>query len=139
MEIWKPIPKFEGCYEASNQGRIKSLERTVNRRGNTTRIVPGIILAPIVNDKGYVVVNLNKDGRKSRKRVSIIIASLFVDNPDNLPEVNHDDGNKLNNAANNLSWTDRSGNMQHAYRTGLKASPTGYTHAQRAASSQSIY
>lgn len=120
QEIWKSVSNYEGCYEVSNLGRVKSLHRVVAQKSGKTRTVPELILAIIIQDRGYPVVTLSRDGLKIRKRVSRLVAIEHVPNPLNLPEVNHDDGNKLNCRSDNLSWTDRSGNIKHAYRTGLR-------------------
>lgn len=131
IETWKPVFGYENMYQISNQGRIKSLYRTVIRRNGTTRTVPEIVLRISIQSQGYPVVTLSKLGKNKKVRVSRIVAIAFVPNPKKLPEVNHEDGNKLNCVDSNLSWTDRSGNLKHAYRTGLRKKPTGYTHAMR--------
>lgn len=130
-ETWRDVSGYTGCYQVSSKGRIKSLKRTVSRRNGTTRIVPEIILSISIQSQGYPVVTLCKSGRNKKVRVSRIVGLEFVANPLNLPEINHDDGNKLNNNDWNLSWIDRSGNLKHAYRTGLRKKPVGYTRAMR--------
>lgn len=103
-EIWRDIPGYEGLYQASNLGRVRSLDRTeefLNNNGKiSTRHRKGIILKPVVAKNGYCVVSLCGKTYKVHR----IIASIFVDNSDNLPQVNHKDENKLNNRANNLEW-----------------------------------
>ena len=68
---------------------------------------------------GYFVVDLYQDGRRSTKRVNRLVAEAFIPNPDDKPEVNHKDGNKLNNNVSNLEWTTKKENCEHAWRTGL--------------------
>ena len=68
---------------------------------------------------GYFIVDLYEDGRRSTKRVNRLVAEAFIPNPDDKPEVNHKDGNKLNNNVGNLEWTTSKENCEHAWRTGL--------------------
>lgn len=130
-ENWKYVTGFHGLYQVSDIGRIKSMEREVLRKNGTKRRVPEIILAIAVQSQGYPVVTLAKNGVNKKFRVSRLVAIEWVPNPENLPEVNHDDGNKLNCCAANLLWVTRSDNMKHAYRTGLRGKPVGYTHQMR--------
>lgn len=107
-EEWKPIKGYEGIYEVSNMGRVKSLHRSQGR-----------ILKQDTKDNGYIQVSLNKDGVQSKKHVHRLVATAFIPNPHNKSEVNHIDGNKENNNADNLEWCTREYNMRHAYRNGL--------------------
>lgn len=91
MEIWKDIPGYEGIYQISDCGRVKSISK-------------GIILKPRVNRKGYLLVGLSKRNKREMVQVHRIIAHVFIPNPDNLPQVNHKDENKTNNHASNLEW-----------------------------------
>lgn len=106
-EIFKDIPNYEGYYQISNMGQIKSIVR----KGNLIER----IRIQIVNSSGYPQVSLSKNGKKKIFSVHRLVALLFVNNPDNLLEVNHIDGNKLNNIYTNLEWTTRSKNMKHAF------------------------
>ena len=109
MEIWKDIKEYEGLYQVSNLGRVKSLPRLVtqwNRFQNITYSIPEKILSlQIVNN--YYSVKLSKKGKIKSYRVHRLVAEAFIDNPDNLPEVNHKDENKLNNNIDNLEWCTR--------------------------------
>lgn len=122
IEIWKDIEGFEGLYQVSNMGKIKSCERFVkhSRNPNFFRSIKEKLLKQTIGRKGYLVVNLSKDGEHDCKRVSRLVAIAFVPNPDNKPEVNHKDGDKLNNNDWNLEWNTTSENIQHAYDNGLK-------------------
>ena len=113
-EIWKDIPEFEGIYEVSNMGRIRSLSRIV-RSGRGNRINPTVILKPAIGQWGYEQVCLRKDGKKYTKRVNRLVAQAFIPNPNNLPQVNHIDGDKTNNCVDNLEWCDASHNMKHCF------------------------
>ena len=113
-EIWKPINNYEGCYEASNKGRIRSVERLVKCK-NGMRTSPSTILKPSLGQWGYEQVTLRKEGRKETVRINRIIAQTFIPNPNKLPQVNHIDGNKINNCVENLEWCDASHNMKHCF------------------------
>lgn len=114
QEIWKPIHNYEGCYEASNKGRIRSVERLVKCK-NGTRTSPSTILKPSLGEWGYEQVTLRKNGEKETVRINRIIAQTFIPNPNKLPQVNHIDGNKINNCVENLEWCDASHNMKHCF------------------------
>lgn len=107
-EEWKPIKGYEGIYEVSNMGRVKSLHRSQGR-----------ILKQYTQDNGYVKVNLSKNGTHNTKRVHRLVATAFIPNPHNKPEVNHIDGNKENNNVDNLEWCTREYNVRHAFHNGL--------------------
>ena len=109
-EIWKDIPGWEGRYKVSNFGRILS---TPEKRKPK-------IIKPSPNEHGYLMFHLYRDGVNKTVKVHRTVAAVFVENPDNMAEVNHIDGNKKNNRADNLEWTDRKGNMRHANATGLR-------------------
>jgi len=119
-EVWKDIPGYEGYYQASKSGLIKSVraENIFTTRGRKlTRKVK--ILKTSINDRGYKYLSLHTDKIKKTCTVHILIALTWVENPENKPEVNHKDGNKLNNNDWNLEWSTRSENVQHAYDLGL--------------------
>lgn len=99
-EIWKDIPNFEGLYQISNLGRIKSFVKSTKHHGEVSHL-----LTPSIADNGYEQVTLYKSP-KCRKKFSVhkLVAETFLDNPDNLPCVNHKDENKLNNNVDNLEW-----------------------------------
>lgn len=109
-EVWKEIPHYEGFYEASNMGRIKSKERHV---GNY--YVRESIVMQYVKQR-YFYVNLSKAGQHKTLRVHRLIALAFLPNPDNLPEVNHKDENTLNNRIENLEWCNKSYNLDYGTR-----------------------
>lgn len=92
-EYWKPVVGYEGLYEVSNWGRVKSLKFGKER-----------ILKPCTNRYGYLFVKLCKDGKVKPFTVHRLVAEAFLPNPDNLPQVNHKDENKQNNIVSNLEW-----------------------------------
>lgn len=110
MEIWKDIPGFEGLYQLSSFGRVKSFPRETTRGG---------IMAVGIGTTGYYYVKLTKNGKRKHLRIHRSLAELFIPNPENKPCINHKDGNKLNNSFDNLEWCTSSENNFHGYRTGL--------------------
>lgn len=119
-EVWKDINGYEGCYQVSNLGRIKSLDRMTNNQYGEYFMKGRILKNSIIKDKGYCRVSLNNGNGKISKRVHRLVAEAFILNPENKPEVNHKDGNKLNNCVSNLEWCTNKENIEHSIRTGLK-------------------
>lgn len=105
-EIWKPVAGFEGLYEVSNLGRVRSLTKFVrDSYFYNGRLYKGRILKTTKNDyTGYVSVMMMKDGKGTRRSVHRLVATAFLPNPDNLPVINHKDQNKTNNCVDNLEW-----------------------------------
>lgn len=116
-EVWKPIDGYEGLYEVSNLGRVRSYIPPNNSKCSV-RNVP-LIMKPQMNERGYMVVALIKNKARKVFRIHRLVAFAFVDTIDGKPYVNHIDGNKTNNNASNLEWCTRSENMIHAVRVGL--------------------
>lgn len=112
--VWKPIKDFPN-YEVSDDGRVRSLGE-YRQCGPAYRFVPTRILKQTTNKFGYMKVRIANNGCKKSFFIHRLVAIGFIPNEDTLPEVNHRDGDKTNNAADNLEWTDRSGNILHAYR-----------------------
>lgn len=104
-ETWRPVVEYEGLYEVSNLGQIRSLDRLVKgKKEGFRQKVNGKLLTPIKNRQGYLRVNLcNDDGRKA-KFVHRLVCSAFLPNPYNFPYINHKDENPLNNNVENLEW-----------------------------------
>ena len=113
MEIWRDIKGYEGLYQVSNEGRVKSLERRVPNGRGYTRIVKECIMKQCLDSKGYSQVQLHNDTTKSTKKVHRLVAEAFIDNPDNLPEVNHKDECKTSNVVENLEWCDTKYNINY--------------------------
>lgn len=109
-ERWRPVIGFEHLYEVSDFGRVRSLPRKV---GPST-VRKGRILKPADNGGGYQWVSLYRNGEKHKRYIHRVVAEAFVANPDGLPEVNHIDGDKTNNRADNVEWVTHAENQQHA-------------------------
>jgi len=120
MEIWKEIKGFEGKYDVSNLGRVKSFQKET-RRGQR-------ILKPRNTPDGYPSCSLCKNGTVKRATVHRLVAEAFIPNPENKPEVNHINGIKTDNRIENLEWCTHQENIQHAFDSGLKISPKGEGH-----------
>ena len=111
MEIRKPIKGFEGLYEVDTNGNIYSLLQTSSRRKR--------ILKQYQNEQGYLKVNLyDYNGHCKKQYVHRIVASAFIPNPENKPNVNHIDVNVKNNNVSNLEWCTQSENIKHAVKLG---------------------
>ena len=112
-EIWRDIKGYEGYYQVSNIGSVKSLERTV-RNGRGYKIIPEKILEGYDNGNGYLYVKLCKEGKRNQYRINRLVAMAFIPNPNNLPEVNHKDENPKNNCVDNLEWCTRQYNVEYS-------------------------
>ena len=106
MEIWKPIPGYEGLYEASSMGRVRSIDREVYHKKYPDKLVKrkSHILKNATLTNGYKAVCLNKGGKKYRYKLHRIIAATFIPNPDNLPCVDHINNLRYDNRPENLRW-----------------------------------
>lgn len=124
MEVWKDIEGYEGFYQVSNFGRVKSLEKEFKAgRSYGLRMMKERILKHGTNSGGYQVVVFSKDEKKRSFSVHRIVAETFIPNPECKKEVNHIDGNKTNNHVDNLEWSTRSENILHAYKMNLQDAP----------------
>jgi len=123
-EEWRPVVGFEGLYEVSDFGRVRSVGRVV-ARGNNQIPIPERILkqSTLKQTERHPSVRKNvelwKNGERKRCPVSRLVCKAFVENPDNKPHVNHIDGNSENDHASNLEWVTAKENNAHAHRLGL--------------------
>jgi hypothetical protein len=106
MENWKDIPGYGELYIISDLGNIKSL-------------YSGKLIKPSVDRFGYCRFSATKNKKQKTLRIHRLVGELFIPNPENLPQLNHKDGNKTNNSKDNLEWSTDSDNKIHAYATGL--------------------
>ena len=113
-EIWKDIVGYEGLYQVSNLGNVKRL-KSYKGRGKGY-IVEEHLIQPSINSRGYQTVDLCKNGKTKTFSMHRLVAIAFLDNSDNLPEVNHKDEDKTNNCVDNLEWCDRVYNNNYGTR-----------------------
>lgn len=135
-EIWKPVVGFEGLYEVSNLGRVRSLD-CLSFSGNKTsqvvgRLIRGRVMAQRLCRQGYWKINLSakpdENGKRKKHRVSVhrLVAMAFIpDDPNFGLDVNHRDFNPKNNALSNLEWATRKMNLQHSAAAGRMSVPRG--------------
>ena len=114
-EIWKDIEDYEELYQISSFGRVR-------------RKKDDYIFKENKNSGGYRVITLTKNKKEKSFSVHQLVAQAFISNPNNLPQINHIDGNKMNNRVDNLEYCTASENMQHAYKNGLEILQEDYNH-----------
>jgi len=113
-EVWKPVKNYEGYYEVSNLGNVRSLDRIVHHSRNFTRFQKGNVLTIRTNSTGnYSTVLLSKDNKHKMVKVHRLVATAFIDNPNGYREINHKDENKQNNRVDNLEWCSRKYNENY--------------------------
>ena len=125
MEIWRDIKDYEGLYQISNLGRIKSLPRikrnfNINSKQLEEIVLPEKIRKPQLTQYGYYRIGLTKNHKQIYYSVHRLVAEAFIPNPNNLPQVNHINGIKTDNRVENLEWCDNSFNQKHAFNAGLQ-------------------
>lgn len=113
-EIWKDIPDYEGLYQVSNIGRIKSTNKTIYLKNGKTKVSRSLIMKETL-DKGYKVVTLSRNLKKMRTGCHRLVAKAFIPNPHNKPCVNHINGIKNDNRVENLEWVTYSENEWHSF------------------------
>lgn len=106
---WKPVKDFEDYY-------------LINRNGEVFSIRSKIIMKTRIGTDGYVFINLKVKGKNYTKKIHRLVALTLIENPFNLPQINHKDGNKTNNNVNNLEWVNAKQNCLHAINTNLRNS-----------------
>ena len=119
-EVYVDIPGYEGYYQVSSHGKVRSLDRVIKEKTGKTQTIKGRVLKQRINPGGYYYIGLGKNGIKATFAIHQLVAQAFIPNPDSKPTVNHIDGNKLNNSLANLEWATYSENLSHAYKTGLR-------------------
>lgn len=114
MEQWKDIKNYEGKYQISNLGRVKSLKKWSGNKYNPKWVYQDRILHPSNNGNGYLIIGLKKNNIRKNYYIHRLVAEHFIDNPNNYKEVNHLDYNKENNKADNLEWCTRKENIEYS-------------------------
>lgn len=129
-EIWRPVKGYEGLYEVSNRGRIRSVDRWVTDEDGIKRFRKGKILKPGPDKKGYLHVGLGRNGKKRFFLVHRLVAMAWLDNSEGKPQINHIDEDKSNNDVSNLEWTTAKENTN--WGTGCKRSAASRSKAVQA-------
>ena len=117
-EIWKDIPNYEGFYQISNLGNVRSVDRIVNAgiKNNNKVVKKGKILNPVKDKDGYLKVSLSKNNIRKNYFVHRLVGKVFISNNKNLKQINHKDENKENNCVSNLEWCDNKYNQNYGTR-----------------------
>lgn len=118
MEEWKDVVGYEGYYQVSNMGRVKSLKRVTNNQF----CKQDYFLKQTKTNAGYLKVILIRNSKRTNKNIHRLVAETFIDNSNKLPCVNHKNGNKQDNRVENLEWVNFKQNIEHAIRNELKKS-----------------
>ena len=118
IKTWKPVVGYEGRYEVSDTGAVRSVARSVANTATSSRMLPTKTLSPFVHRGGYMVVKLSRDRQKANHYVHRLVAEAFLGGGKARQEVLHADGDKTNNRVENLSWGSRLDNMRDRHRLG---------------------
>ena len=116
MENWKDIKGYEGFYQVSDLGRVKSLERDVYCQNGIVRHIEEKILVPNLNNKGYQYVGLSKNGKRKGMLVHRLVALAFIPNLENKSQINHKNEIKNDNVVENLEWCENKYNANYGTR-----------------------
>lgn len=138
MEIWKPIPEYEGYYEVSSMGNVRSLDSVRTMANGVEREYAGKVLTPSVGMDDYLVVDLSVNGKKKTCKVHRLVAEAFVPNPLNLPIVNHRNENKHDNRSSNLEWCSVKYNLRYGTTQQRRARTIGWKVRQYSADGKYI-
>lgn len=138
-EIWKDIKGYEGLYKISNYGNVCSVDRKTNTRLKNQEYVikKGKPITPHLS-KGYYSISLSKGNKTITQKIHRLVAQAFIPNPLNKPQINHINGIKTDNRAENLEWCNCKENIQHAFKTGLKPNNVNSVKAMNKASKKPI-
>lgn len=119
FEVWKDVVGYEGLYQVSNFGNVKSLDRIVNKPNGVSYLRKGKICTQSKSNLGYMTVGFTVNNKKVNKYVHRLVAEAFITNMNDYPQVNHIDCDKTNNRMYNLEWCTNSQNHIHASKNGL--------------------
>lgn len=125
-EVWKDIKGYEGYYQVSNLGRIRSVDRVVESQYRSSQLVKGNIKKVNVGKNGYKRVQLYKNNKRDGNLVHRLVAEAFILNPNNYPIINHKDENPSNNKVENLEWCDYRYNLTYGTKIQKTLESEGY-------------
>lgn len=112
-EVWKDVKDYEGIFQVSNLGRVKSMSRLITYKDGRSYTSKEKLMSPVLNGDGYPITHFKVGGEGRSVRVHRLVAQAFIENPNNYSEVNHIDEDKTNNHCDNLEWCTRKENMNH--------------------------
>ena len=124
-EIWKDIQGYEGFYQISNLGNVKSLERVIDKGNGILQHRKERIMNKRESVDGYYIAKLNVNKKSKSIAIHILVARHFIDNPNNYPEVNHKDCNRRNNQVDNLEWCTHQQNVEYSKQLGHYKTKSG--------------
>lgn len=127
-DVYRQVSGYEGLYEVSNTGKVRSISRKTAGRWGSTKTSPGRVLKGSISNIGYRRVVLCKNGIKKNHSVHRLVAEAFIPNPLNKTTVNHINGDKQDNRVENLEWNTPSEQIQHAKANGLLKPAKGLNH-----------
>lgn len=141
METWKDIEGYEGYYQISSLGNARSLDRVVPHKRNKLgkARLKGGPLKVRVSDRGYISYALRKNGKMKSVKAHRLVGLAFLLNPFNFAELNHIDGDKKNNAVENLEWCTRQHNIIHGFKMGLIKVPRGEKQRSAKLSEETVF
>lgn len=116
LEIWKDVVGYEGFYQVSNYGKIRSMDREITQKNGRKRFYKGEIKSFAKDKDGYLIVCLNKEGKQKNHKVHRLVGESFIVNYENKPLINHIDEDKSNNHVENLEWATHYENNTHGTR-----------------------
>ncbi len=130
MEIWKKVKGYEDCYEVSNLGNVRSITRIVERTspngGKAFYTYYSRMLKSCITKKGYLRLGLTLNDVKNNHQIHRLVATAFIDNPENKDQVNHKNAIKTDNRAENLEWVSNYENFRHSVKLGLQENAHKY-------------
>lgn len=116
LETWRDVAGYEGLYQVSDFGEVRSLDRLILYTNGAKHLHRGAIIKPVKDRYGYLRVELYKDGKGKWHKVHRLVAQAFIPNPYNLPEINHINEDKTSNVVTNLEYCDHRQNINHGTR-----------------------
>lgn len=137
-EIWSEVKGYEGLYEISSYGNIRSIDRRFKDSIGRNRLIKSTLLKTRKNKNGYIDIVLLKEGRQSSFLIHRLVALNFIINNDNKEQINHKDGNKQNNNICNLEWCTRKENIKHSFDNNLQNVNMGENHANTSLKNEDV-